>query len=377
MYLALLTTELPPKPNGIGDYTYFLGEALASQGHQITLLTGAGDFQTPTGCRLLTTAFTPSQGILDSLPPALATSQPDWLVIQYNPFMYARRGITPWLPLAIQKCKKMFPQLKIAIMAHELFVQPENWKFMVMHPFQKAQLWSLLQLVDVAFVSIEQWTKLIKSWIPNKPVVHLPVSTNIPLAVLADQDKPLLKHQLNLPEHALILGSFGSGHMGKMQGLLLNSLRKLREQNIPAYLLFIGSGGKAMQAVCPPDLQPFLITTGFLDTVQTSHYFQIIDLFLSPFLDGISTRRTSAICGFTHGLPVLSTYGHLSDSFWRDELADNLVAVADEAGFSQLVLRAAQEPAFRAKLSEAGLRLYPRYFTWEKITEKLLHTLNP
>lgn len=375
MHIALLCTELPPKLNGIGDYTYYLAQQLAQANLTVTLLSGAGDFLCPPGCTLDSSAYTPGSTILQSLPKALHRSNPDWLVIQYNPFMYARRGFNPWLVAAIQQAKQTNPKLKIALMAHELFMPPDNFKFAVMGAFQRLQLWVLLSFTEVVFTSIERWAQMIQPWNPKQTILPVPVGSNIPVQNLSETAKLALRNELGIPQEALIIGTFGSAHYGRMQGLVLNTFQSLRSAGYPVHLLFIGSGSAELQSTCPPTLLPFLHTTGFVEPIRASHYLQIIEIFLAPFLDGISARRTSAISGLAHGLPVLSNYGHATDAFWRIALPTSLVTVEDEVGWNQLVLHCVQDPKVRMQLAKQGHDLYLQRFTWPGIAEQMVAAL--
>jgi hypothetical protein len=50
-----------------------------------------------------------------------------------------------------------------------------------------------------------------------------------------------------------------------------------------------------------------------------------MDLLISPFIDGISTRRGSAIAGFQHGVAVASTLAHHTDALLREGAPANLI----------------------------------------------------
>ncbi|WP_218079980.1 glycosyltransferase family 4 protein [Anthocerotibacter panamensis] len=375
MHLALLTPELPPAPNGIGDYTYYLAQPLAEAGVKTTLLTGPGAFHCPLGCAWDNRAFEFGARVLKTLPQAVSSCKPDWLILQYNPFLYARRGFNPWLVAAVYQAKQAHPGLKLALMAHELFMPPDNLKFAVMGAFQRLQLWVLLGMTEVVFTSIERWAEMIQPWAPQKPILPIPVGSNIPVQLISEDQKRALRRELGIPEDGFILGSFGSAHYGRMQGLVLKTFRHLREAGLPVHLLFIGSGSDELKAACPPQLRPFLHTTGFLEPRQASHHLQVIEVFLAPFLDGISARRTSALSGLAHGLPVLSTVGHATDAYWQQEFPESLVAVSDEAGLTRLALQCAQDEQLRTQWAQKGYELYQKRFTWPAIAGQMLKTL--
>ncbi len=375
LHIALLVPRLPPAPDGIGDYTACLGRTLATQfGCKVTLFSGSGNFDCPEGCDLDTAAYAPGAEILRSLPRALEQHRPDWLIVQYNPFLYAHRGFNPWLVAAIRRCRSL-SALKVAIMGHELHMFPDDFKSALMGSYQKIQAEQLFKASHVAFASIETWTRIIRKWVPDQPTIHLPVGSNILPVPLDNLHRQNLKAQLDLPADAVLLGAFGSSHPGKMQALILDTLAQLRRQDLPAYLLGIGSGSASMQQICPESLMPYLRTTGFLTVPEVSRTLQTLDILLSPFADGISTRRTSAIAGFAHDLPVLSTSGKFTDGLWLAEFADYLPPVDNTDAFVQMAADLCKSVERRKAFAQAGRALYERHFTWEVIGRRLLSAL--
>jgi len=111
---------------------------------------------------------------------AIETDTPDWLLLQYNPFSYGRWGLNLDLPLVIRDIKRRQPFIRIALMGHEPFVPISNWRSAIMTTWQRWQLWMLGRSADVVFFSIQPWARKFQTWWPNKPVLHLPVGSNIP-----------------------------------------------------------------------------------------------------------------------------------------------------------------------------------------------------
>jgi glycosyltransferase involved in cell wall biosynthesis len=373
MHIAILIPELPPKVNGIGDYTFFLSQALANQFNcKITLLTSEGNFQCPQGCQLEKGVFVPGSALLETLPKAMSRLQADWFVIQYNPFLYAHRGFNPWFIGAVAKVRAQQPHLRMAVMAHELFMTAENFKYAVMGTFHRIQLWGLLRSIDLAFSSIDAWAAELRHWLPNKPVFSLPVGSNVPVAPMTANALSALRQQLGIDPDAQVLGAFGSYHVGRMPERVVRTLEVLHERNIKVHLLFIGSGGEHLRKICPDHLHPMLTTTGALGCEAVSHHLQLVDVLISPFLDGISTRRSSAISCLAHGLPLLTTSGRLSDALWLEAFGDYLIPVENEdayfASAQQLCLHAENQ----ANLAQKSKFLYQSQFTWERIAGRFL-----
>jgi glycosyltransferase involved in cell wall biosynthesis len=295
--------------------------------------------------------------------------------VQYNPFSYSDRGINPWLAESLGLSRRILPDLKIALMGHELFVPRSNWKHNILSGLQRAQLWGILQQVDCSFGAITTWTQILHRWAPRKPTVLLPVGSNIPVAPpLPNSAKQAFRARLGIPPATLILGAFGTAHHAKLQNLILWTFEQLDRAGCPVHLLALGSGGAAMAAACPELLKPSLSATGFLRAQEISQHLQLMDLLLVPFADGLSTRRGSAIAGLAHGIPTLSTLGSNTDPLWVQQFALGLAPLEFQA-FLDRTRYLLDHPEIRARHAQVGRELYEQYFAWEQISAQLMANL--
>jgi len=374
MHIALLCPVLPPTVDGIGDHTYFLAAALAER-VPVTVLTGDGNSHCPPGCTLRTGVFQPGRRFVESLGNALAAVRPDWLIVQYNPFLYSRRGFNPWLPLALARARSRTAGLGIGLIAHELYMQPENLKFAVLGAGHRLQLRLVAPSVDLAFGSIDAWTQNLRPFLPGRPLATLPVGSNIPPVPFSEAERQALRTQLGIAPRTLVLGSFGSWHYGRMPERLAKTFHHLHAQGEDVHLLFIGSGGERFREICSPDLLSRLTVTGTLTSDAVSRHLQLVDLLLSPFLDGISSRRSSAVSCLAHGLPLLTTSGRLSDALWVNTLADQLIPVDDEQAFLRAALHLCRSSDARRTLARHGQEFYGQHLSWERICSLLLDAL--
>jgi glycosyltransferase involved in cell wall biosynthesis len=374
MHIALLCPVLPPTVDGIGDHTYFLAAALAECA-RVTVLSGSGNFHCPPGCTLRTGVFRPGSSFVDAFAGTLAEVQPDWLVVQYNPFLYSRRGFNPWLPLALALARRRLPGLGVAMIAHELYMEPENLKFAVLGAGHRLQLRMVAPNVDLAFGSVDVWTENLRPFLPNRPLATLPVGSNIPLVPCTADERLALRARLGIAPGTLVLGSFGSWHYGRMPERLAKTLQFLYSQGEDVHLLFIGSGGERFREICSADLYNSVTVTGALASEEVSRHLQLVDLLLSPFLDGISSRRSSAVSCLAHGLPLLTTSGRLSDALWLRGLADCLVPVEDEPAFLRRALTLCRDEQARQHLARCGQSFFAQHLSWPCIRERLLEAL--
>src|SRR5262249_47524681 len=161
------------------------------------------------------------------------------------------------------------------------------------------------------------------------------------------------RRALGIPEGRLVLGLFGSGHSRRMLGRVGQVARRLRELHVEAMLLYVGTNGTLVKNVVSDLL---VRDEGALPSREVSRRLRAMDLYLSPFEDGISTRRGSMLAGLQHGLALLGTLGpHTDQVLCREDGRSFLLApVEDEEAFVAQALRMASDPELRARLGEAA-----------------------
>jgi hypothetical protein len=82
---------------------------------------------------------------------------------------------------------------------------------------------------------------------------------------------------------------------------------------------------------------------------------------LQPYVDGVSGRRTTTVSALEHAVPVATTFGRLSEPFWRDTAAVETVAADAPDRLAAAVLRLL-EPARNAEGRSAAVALYAARF---------------
>ena len=165
------------------------------------------------------------------------------------------------------------------------------------------------------FYTIPAWEPLLRRYDPHpdRPMTWLPVPTTVPPvhdpASVADLRKRIA------PGSRTVIGHFGT------YGLHADMLKKILVQLLGGRTdrvgLLIGRGGRKFAAEIP-DLAGRLIATDGLPPEQVSLHLQACDLMIQPYIDGVSTRRTTVMAALAHGLPVVTALGFLSEPFWSD-----------------------------------------------------------
>lgn len=380
MNVDLLFPAFPPQLDGIGDYTAQLAAQLATDGCSVRVFT-AQSSPSPVDGVEVRPVLGPGRGLNQhSLAPAvdaMIEDPADWLIVQYNPFSYGKYGWAAEVVREIKRLRTHCPSLRIAVMAHESFVDVadfrQNASFAIMTLWQRLHFRRLGRLADAVFLSTEPRAKRFASWFPNAQVHHLPVGSNIPL-------RPVSEHQaraaFDLPQDAFIVGLFGTAHVTRLLPAVREAMLHIQEIRPNSLLLYVGPHGDTMREVfrgLP------MVDAGKLPAEDVSTAFQAMNLYLAPFERGVSTRRGSFLTGLQHGIPTASTVGpdtgpllraHNGHAFVLSETDD----VADFGETVRSLLSHTPGPRSPLSLQRVGTRgqaLYRELFDWPAISAQL------
>ncbi len=371
MKIHTIAAALPPKLDGIGDYTALLSAELA-QSVTVKVLTGRG--QTPDsipGVEVVPAFSVDDPKSVRDLVPRIEADRPDWVLLQYNPFSYGHWGRNLHLPEVMHRIKKRCPGTNLAVMVHEMFVPLTNWKFAVMSPWQRWQFWRLAADADVMFFSVGVWADKVRPWRRGRPTLHLPVGSNIPRVPITHAEA---RARLGIAEDTVVLGLFGSAHVSRMLPWVRDAARAVCAAGHDTVLLYVGPDAATVREACAG--VP-LIAEGPLPGEEVSRRLSAMDIHLTPFTDGVSTRRGSLLAGIQHSLATVATESHHTDPMLSNEngCALLLSPVKDQNRFTADVLSLAHDRALRENLGHEAHRLYHDQFAWEVIAGLVVEAL--
>jgi glycosyltransferase involved in cell wall biosynthesis len=367
-----ISPALPPKLDGIGDYTARLAACLAETSMQVKVLTGIGPQSEPIPGVEITHPFsTQRRHSVLGLADCIIRDEPDWVVLQFQQFAYGRWGLNPFLPLTMRRIKQQCPRTGVAVMFHEDFVPPINWKFATMRVWQRWQFRALGRLADVVFFSIDPWVQRYRSWFPDRPVIHLPVGSNIPRIQMERHEA---KARLGIDKDHVVLGIFGTIDASRNMPWLRAAVETAERSGRDVVVVYIGTDVSAVKELTQ---RLPVLAHGPLAADEVSRRLSAVDVYLTPFSDGVSTRRGSMMAGLQHGLATVGTYGELTDDILRNEDGKALLLsdVTSLDGFARNVRKLMDDADFRRRLGAASQALYEREFCWPRIAQRLLNSL--
>ncbi len=378
MRICLLSARFPPQRCGVGDYTYFLACALARIGFTVDVLTSKGALDE------VLYPFPPSVHVHRTigswgprgLPGALRylhKLNPQVLVIQYTPHAYERRGITVAVNL-LPSLMRAGRIVRVITNFHEMYIPFQG-------PFKRrlSALWQRAAAVLLASgshaisVTASEWQRRLTRMGIRKPIHLIPVGSNIPQAQIGEEDRGRLRHQLLGGSKGVLVAVFGARHDRDISAVLY-ALQQLKRQ-MAARLVWVGGDPldgqertgleRAMDVheLSAEDVQ----WTGELYHPEVSEVLSVCDLMMLPFIDGVSTRRTSAVTALQHGLPLLTTRGSQPEPWFVHSENVFLIPPGDRQVLADGLLELARRPDLRARLGRGARILYDTYFTWDVI----------
>ena len=366
MKIDIIFPVLPPRIDGIGDYTACMAVALSKK-HDVRILT-SGSHDDISGVEILSCFdINTSSGIRGIVKPLVSRS-PDLILLQYNPFSFGKWGYAPKLGSILRAVHRQLPKARLGVVIHERWVDITSWKTAIMTTWQRKTLRSILAASSIVCVSTESWIPSIRKRSRSANVVHLPVGSNIPRI---NADRNIARASLGLSDDTLAIGLFGTAHPSRQLHFVKAALEKLNAHNRSFEVFYIGpSGDKVSTALAPMPVRRM----GTLPAAEVSTCISSMDIYLAPFSGGVAERRGSFLVGIQHGIPTISTKGEqtpkmmlrATDAFW-------LTADDDSGAFAESVFTLANSPELRSQMKSKAESFFEVHFSWDGLAQRLMN----
>jgi hypothetical protein len=97
---------------------------------------------------------------------------------------------------------------------------------------------------------------------------------------------------------------------------------------------------------------------GRVTPFQAANAIASCDLMLQPYVDGVTTRRTSTMAGLINARAVLTTTGHLTEPVWTETKAVEMIPAGDIQGLVAAARRLLSDDEARAALGVRADQTY-------------------
>ena len=366
--LHILTGEYPPQQGGVGDYCAQVAAGLAAEGRGVHVWCPGHDARSTeaSGVEVHRVDRLFGPGGLGRLARALDRwPAPRSLLLQYAPNAFGVRGMN--VPLCVWLLIRSRRD-DVRVMFHEPYFY-FGWRRPsrnVLALVQRLMAILLLGASRRVYLSSASWERCLSPymWLGGRQLMWLPVPSNVPRcadeAAIERCRRELTGGSRDIP----LLGHFGT-YDEHIRHLLEPCLAGVVTRQPRLRVVCLGRNGDAFAAGLQtrvPALRGRVVAPGGLPPDAVAARLAACDLVIQPFLDGVTTRRTSLMASLANGCPTVTTVGPLTEALWEDEDGVAMTPVGDTAALVELVAALLRDDTRRAALGRAGRRLYERRF---------------
>lgn len=294
-------------------------------------------------------------------------SPTDVLLVQYNPFSYGRWGFAPGVVLWALRQRWTRSAGMLTFMVHEPYVAAVDVRSCLMATWQRPQLVLLCLLAHRVLAPSAEQARRCGGRIRHPRVV--PVGSNLPDARAS---RAASRRAIGIGAEDIVLVSFAASSAGRLQELVSSASMGVLDRGHSCVLLVLGLSNLPPHSV-PKTVR--VICTGYLEDAAAAACLAAGDIFLAPYVDGVSTRRGTLIAALQHGMPVVGTVTSQSDPVLAESEAIVGVAVDADDDFRRATGDLASSSDDRIRRGAAARALFEREFAWERIVSRLMDQL--
>jgi len=209
--------------------------------------------------------------------------------------------------------------------------------------------------------------------LPGRKRTVCPVGPTIEPSPSADRDR---RAEFGFPSDSFLISSFGFLNRGKGVPHLLQAMLRVRQRVKNAFLALIGEIRdesrpleQEMRSLAKElGLEDCIRWLGDLSDEEVSKLLVSSDVYVLSFAEGVSTKRTTLMCGLAHGTPLITTRS--KDKAFPLRCGQQLECVPrnDPEALAQRIVDLSANPQRREALGKAALASAGE-FSWERIAQ--------
>lgn len=288
----------------------------------------------------------------------------DLLLVQYNPFAYGRWGFAPSLAADMAGLRLLPNRPVIAVTVHEPFVPITDLRSLAMSGWQRLQLRAISAAADVVFHPMEYWVDRLGERRPKRVVTYLGVGANVPDG-RAGRHATRTRHGWD--DQTLVVATLGGSHSSKHHGWVAPTLaalfaagHRVVHADLGVDPMVQGVEGVARHA------------PGFLDPAALAAHMAAADIFLAPYVDGVSGRRGSLMAALRNEVAVVSTAGGRSDrALAGPDSGVTVVGSTDLPAFVRAACTLAADELLRQTLAKRAAAVYADHYDWPVLADRV------
>ncbi len=298
--IGLYCPDVPPVAGGVSDHTLALARALARAGAPPVVFARRGD-----AAPFAPLACTTGIGTGD-LPAAVSRAGVRALIVQYTPFLYARRGVAPAVVRAAHAITTS--GVRLALFVHEPFVPFTRLPWLVTGLPQRWQLRQLVRRASWVYAGVPRFAADARRYAGNGTTVRVvPVGATLGASTAGRTEA---RAALGLAPDDVAVGVFSPGASGFLADWIAVAAGRLAGHPRTRWVRF-GHGSERPWPGWPSGGRTITLGEGPPDVVART--MRALDLVAAPYADGLTLRRTSAMFALASGIATVSSTGPLFD----------------------------------------------------------------
>ncbi len=366
MKFLLVCNQVPPIIDGVGDYVVNLSATLTLLGHDVQIIcSDQKEVNLQNNIKIHASITDWNKKGMDQVAELIQFIQPDWLIFNYVPYAFDKKGIPFGLSKGLASWGK---RTKLLVIFHEVRIRWEwnNWKSWLI---ASAQAWiakQLHQIADMGFTSIEFYQKLLP-----QPTYLLPIGSTIkPCPIDLQKLETLRTKWLSKVKGPVIL-TVGIRNIDRLYKAF-----QLIQKHMPEACLLVCGAGKEFRRL------DGVVYTGRLDSEDLYHALYLGDVlvvfdYVSKKGEGGSCNKSGALAAaFSTGKPVVGTKGDMNNHLLQHEHNIWLVDYHSEELIAKDLVDILEDEILNTQLSAGAKNLYDTQLNWTVLANELVHQLN-
>jgi glycosyltransferase involved in cell wall biosynthesis len=366
----IVTSGYPPQEGGVSDYTSVLTHELSTAGDKVHVWCPKDNVGRQEVVGVTVHATFGSFGPASLLRVGKQLSNfgdlgSHRLLLQWVPHAYGYRAMNLFICLWLWGRAKIHRD-RVEIMVHEPYLAfgQKRLKQKTQALVQRLMTIILVNAASHIWVSIPAWETCWRKYTLGRrvPFTWLPVPSNVPISSNENFTESVRRHYVS--HDGVLVGHFGT-YYPQITEVLESVIPQLLINNSKATMLLLGRGSEEFRnhlCLNNPQLTKQIHATGELKPQDISGHLKACDVMLQPYHEGITTRRSSIMASLAHGLPIVTTVGHLTESLWDESGAVVLCRVGDDLSLVEATQQLLNDATERERLGSAAESVYRARF---------------
>lgn len=369
--IGFITGEYLPMTGGVGAFTHILARTLASQGHEIHVLTDERGYQPHAGITL--NASVRGWGLAALRMAHTWAAGLDVVAVQYQTAAYGMSPVVHWLPDVVHP-------IPVVTTFHDL-----RYPYL----FPKAgglRPWIVRRLAraSAGVIATNHEDSDALGFHPHAALI--PIGSNIASVAQTDADRAAVRLQLGIDADTFTIAYFGFINTSKGVATLIDALNLAAQSGLRWRVIMIGDREGASDPtnrayaaqidhqIARYGLQDAVLWTGYADEADVSAYLYAANCIALPYRDGASLRRGTLMAALTAGRPIITTRPSVAIPDFIDGENMLLVSPDDAPALLTTLRRLAEDSLLQHHLS-AGAGLLANNFGWDEIARRTVDHL--